>query len=350
MTINKAQGQTLATRACVYARTTLYVAFSSVRTLDSIHVKMTHIFCSFRFQSSIHSEEASVFTKVGAIVMLLRNFNLKQGLYNGTCMVIQRMCSHVLEGPMLDTLYRCQNIFGSFRYQHSLRSEEARVSNRSEFLATRACIYAWTALCGFFTCVKFGWHTGKVEAQILTGTNVGHTVLVPKIYFAPSDISLPFILKRHQFSLKLAFAMTINNIWVLATYAWTALCGFFTCLNFGQNTYKVEPMKFNGEGLHGYINYGYVPTPPRTPPTPGSPPPPFRAIDPVYHEPGFGYTRIYNQYILGGSLPTHLTPAIHSPTFDSNTSTGRLVVAECCRVTLHRDVDWGTTGSVPSLI
>ncbi|UYV82813.1 hypothetical protein LAZ67_22000964 [Cordylochernes scorpioides] len=65
MTINKAQGQTLATRACVYARTTLYVAFSSVRTLDSIHVKMTHIFCSFRFQSSIHSEEASVFTKVG---------------------------------------------------------------------------------------------------------------------------------------------------------------------------------------------------------------------------------------------------------------------------------------------
>ncbi|UYV74162.1 hypothetical protein LAZ67_11002273 [Cordylochernes scorpioides] len=86
----------------------------------------------------------------------------------------------------------------------------------------------------------------SLEAQILTRTNVGHTVLVPKIYFAPSDISLPFILKRHQFSLKLAFVMTINNIWVLATracvYAWTALCGFFTCSNFGQNTYKVEPM------------------------------------------------------------------------------------------------------------
>ncbi|UYV81541.1 hypothetical protein LAZ67_20001483 [Cordylochernes scorpioides] len=157
--------------------------------------------------------KAGSWLKVGAIVMLLRNFNLKQGLYNGTCMVIQCMCSHVLEGPMLDTLYWCQNIFGSFRYQHSLHSEEARVSNRSEFLSTRTCIYAWTALCGFFTCVNFGWHTSRVEAQILTGTNVGYTVLVPKIYFAPSDISLPFILKRHQFSLKLAFAMTINNIW-----------------------------------------------------------------------------------------------------------------------------------------
>ncbi|UYV81647.1 hypothetical protein LAZ67_20001791 [Cordylochernes scorpioides] len=39
--------------------------------------------------------------KVGTIVMLLRNFNLKQGLYNGTCMVIQCMCSHVLEVQIL---------------------------------------------------------------------------------------------------------------------------------------------------------------------------------------------------------------------------------------------------------
>ncbi|UYV62971.1 hypothetical protein LAZ67_2002684, partial [Cordylochernes scorpioides] len=231
ITINKAQGQSL--KCCgvnlespCFSHGQLYVACSRVGSPNHLY---------------IYCKDGKTKNIVGAIVMLLRNFNLKQGLYNGTCMVIQCMCSHVLEGPMLDTLYWCQNIFGSFRYQHSLHSEEARVSNRSEFLATRACIYAWTALCGFFTCVNFGWHTNKVEAQILTGTNVGHTVLVPKIYFAPSDISLPFILKRHQFSLKLAFAMTINNIWVLATYAWTALCGFFTCLNFGQNTYKVEP-------------------------------------------------------------------------------------------------------------
>ncbi|UYV67887.1 hypothetical protein LAZ67_5002400, partial [Cordylochernes scorpioides] len=83
-------------------------------------------------------------------------------------------------------------------------------------------------------------HTSKVEAQILTRTNVEHTEFVPKIYLASSDISLPFILKRNQFSQKLAFAMTINNIWVLVTracvYAWTALCGFFKC----GIEYKVE--------------------------------------------------------------------------------------------------------------
>ncbi|UYV67116.1 hypothetical protein LAZ67_4003936 [Cordylochernes scorpioides] len=74
-----------------------------------------------------------------------RNLNPKQGLCNGTRMVIQRMRSHVL------------------------------------------------------------------EAQILTGTKVGHTVLVPKISLAPSDTNLPFILKRRQFPLRLAFAMTINK-------------------------------------------------------------------------------------------------------------------------------------------
>ncbi|UYV70873.1 hypothetical protein LAZ67_8000934 [Cordylochernes scorpioides] len=105
--------------------------------------------------------------KIGAIVMLLRNFNPRQSLFNHTHMVIQRMCSNVF------------------------------------------------------------------EAQILTETKVGHTILVPKISLATSDTYLPFILKRHHFPLRLAFAMTINktigqNFAKRAcVYPWTALCFFF---------------------------------------------------------------------------------------------------------------------------
>ncbi|UYV75822.1 hypothetical protein LAZ67_13001443 [Cordylochernes scorpioides] len=135
----------------VFTHGQLYVAFSSVRTLDSIHVKMTHIFCSFRFQSSIHSEEASVFTK---------------DLCDGTRMVFQRMCSHVLEAHILtvpkvehtakpwlqepvfthgqlyvafssvrtlDSIHvKMTHIFCSFRFQSSIHSEEASVFTKIE--------------------------------------------------------------------------------------------------------------------------------------------------------------------------------------------------------------------------
>ncbi|UYV70847.1 hypothetical protein LAZ67_8000842 [Cordylochernes scorpioides] len=124
----------------------------------------------------------------------------KQNLYHGKRTVKQCMCSHVLEvqiltGTNVGHIVLVSNTFGSFRYQHPLHSEEARVSTRAKPLIEwvscyKSLCYAWTALCGFFTCVNFGWHTSKVEAQILTETNVGHTVL---------------------FSLRLAFARTINK-------------------------------------------------------------------------------------------------------------------------------------------
>lgn len=50
-----------------------------------------------------------------------------------------------------------------------------------------------------------------IEARIMTGNSKGNTVFLPRISMIPSDSGLPFDLKRRQFPIKPAFAMTINK-------------------------------------------------------------------------------------------------------------------------------------------
>lgn len=56
-------------------------------------------------------------------------------------------------------------------------------------------------------------HLGKhlLQAKIITGTQVGEKVFLHRILIEPSDTKLPFKMRRRQFSLKVAFAMTINK-------------------------------------------------------------------------------------------------------------------------------------------
>ena len=50
-----------------------------------------------------------------------------------------------------------------------------------------------------------------IIAQVLTGSAEGQMVFIPRIDLAPSSPDLPFVLRRRQFPVKLAFAMTINK-------------------------------------------------------------------------------------------------------------------------------------------
>ena len=52
-----------------------------------------------------------------------------------------------------------------------------------------------------------------IEAKILTGSHTGQTVFIPRISLDsdPHSRHLPFILRRRQFPIRLAFAMTINK-------------------------------------------------------------------------------------------------------------------------------------------
>ncbi|XP_024009492.1 uncharacterized protein LOC112084575 [Eutrema salsugineum] len=50
-----------------------------------------------------------------------------------------------------------------------------------------------------------------LQAQIITGSKVGEKVLIPRILLSPSEMKLPFRMRRKQFPITLAFAMTINK-------------------------------------------------------------------------------------------------------------------------------------------
>ncbi|KAG7594947.1 P-loop containing nucleoside triphosphate hydrolase [Arabidopsis thaliana x Arabidopsis arenosa] len=50
-----------------------------------------------------------------------------------------------------------------------------------------------------------------VEARVITGDRIGDIVFIPLINITPSDTKLPFKMRRRQFPLSVAFAMTINK-------------------------------------------------------------------------------------------------------------------------------------------
>ncbi|XP_061357242.1 uncharacterized protein LOC133301608, partial [Gastrolobium bilobum] len=50
-----------------------------------------------------------------------------------------------------------------------------------------------------------------VEATVLTGSNIGETVLIPRLTVSPSSHTFPINFQRRQFPLVVSFAMTINK-------------------------------------------------------------------------------------------------------------------------------------------
>ncbi|KAK9072462.1 hypothetical protein SSX86_008896 [Deinandra increscens subsp. villosa] len=50
-----------------------------------------------------------------------------------------------------------------------------------------------------------------IEAELISGSNIGHRTLIPKISLTPSDKKIPFKFQRRQFPIRVCFAMTINK-------------------------------------------------------------------------------------------------------------------------------------------
>jgi hypothetical protein len=66
-------------------------------------------------------------------------------------------------------------------------------------------------LCNGTRLVVTDLKPNLIIARVLTGSAENETVFVPRIDLASTSTDLPFILRRRQFPVKLAFAMTINK-------------------------------------------------------------------------------------------------------------------------------------------
>ncbi|XP_028115877.1 uncharacterized protein LOC114313671 [Camellia sinensis] len=53
--------------------------------------------------------------------------------------------------------------------------------------------------------------TRIIEARILTGERFGNLAFIPRISLTPSSTEMPFRMTRHQFPIRLAYALTINK-------------------------------------------------------------------------------------------------------------------------------------------
>jgi ATP-dependent DNA helicase PIF1 len=66
-------------------------------------------------------------------------------------------------------------------------------------------------LCNGTRLICCGLQSKVIDAQIITGSHIGKRVFIPRVMLTPSDTNLPFILKRRQFPIRIAFSMTINK-------------------------------------------------------------------------------------------------------------------------------------------
>jgi len=66
-------------------------------------------------------------------------------------------------------------------------------------------------LCNGTRLICRSFHNFVIGAEIITGTHASNHVFVPRIPLSPSDLDMPFTMRRLQFPIRPAFAMTINK-------------------------------------------------------------------------------------------------------------------------------------------
>lgn len=68
-----------------------------------------------------------------------------------------------------------------------------------------------SGLCNGTRLIVTAVHANILECMIIKGDFLGNRVMIPRITLQPSDSRFPFTLRRRQFRLRVALAMTMNK-------------------------------------------------------------------------------------------------------------------------------------------
>ncbi len=98
-----------------------------------------------------------------------------------------------------------------------------------------------------------------IEAKIITWNNVGKCVFIPRIIMCPSEIDWPFVLRRRQFLVRVAFAITINksqgqtfnNVGVYLSSPVYSHGQLYVVISWVTSSANIKI--FNGQGPNGYM-------------------------------------------------------------------------------------------------
>ncbi len=98
-----------------------------------------------------------------------------------------------------------------------------------------------------------------IEAEIITGNNVGKHVFIPRIIMSLSETDWPFVLRRRQFPIRVAFAMTINksqgqtfnNVGVYLPSPVYSHGQLYVAISWVTSSANIKI--FNGQGPNGYM-------------------------------------------------------------------------------------------------
>jgi ATP-dependent DNA helicase PIF1 len=98
-----------------------------------------------------------------------------------------------------------------------------------------------------------------IEAKIIIGNNVGERVFIPHIIMSPSGTDWPFVLRRRQFPVRVAFVITINksqgqtfnNVGVYLLSPVYSHGQLYVAISWVTSSANIKI--FNGQGLDRYM-------------------------------------------------------------------------------------------------